>query len=146
MCSLKEALTFNTKNKYDLYAFQNIHRQQLSAQCNSKHPTESYNITYLYLDTSMISCLKIIFLYSTYYSNCKRSEKFPCKFSLAVIHTVQCFSPCNLQVLVKFVCYFQSLWTEVKKASLFSGRLKLLVKSMQIRKKSESYWFNLTFF
>lgn len=36
----------------------NIHRQQLAAQCNSNYPTERYNITYLYLDTGMISWLK----------------------------------------------------------------------------------------
>jgi len=37
---------------------QNIHRQQLSAQCNSNDPTERYNITYLHPDTGMTSWLK----------------------------------------------------------------------------------------
>lgn len=112
----------------------NIHRQQLAAQCNSNYPTERYNITYLYLDTGMISWLKQDF--STEHTTSTETgawnslASFPLQWSISfsAFHPVVCRYWWSLCTISK-ACEWK--W----RRQVYSQGDKLLVKGMQIRKK-----------
>lgn len=111
-----------------------IHRQQLSAHCNSNYPTEKYSITYLHPDIGMTSCLKQDF--STKYTTPTKIGVWNSLASFGTYTTDPYRSGIFTLWLVGTgeVCVlFWNLWTKVKKASLFSERLKHLVKESVIQ-------------